>query len=389
MALTLALASCSEPPPPAKPIRAVRTLTVQSATSAVRFEYAAEIRARTESRLSFRVPGKLVQRMVNVGDAVTVGKPLARIDASDLRLGQDAARAALQAANAQLALSDTEFKRFKAMREQGFISSLDLERREAALVASRAQAEQARAQATLQGNQADYAVLKADFQGVVTAVEAEPGTVLAAGSPVLRVAHDGPRDAVFSVPEDREAALRALLGKPGVMQMKLWGAGDTPLPITVRELAATADPATRTFLVKADVGSAPVRLGQTASVVLRATAPGNVIKLPIEAVFNHDGRSSVWLVDPADMKVRVQSIVVGGAEGNLVVVAGGLAPSQVVVVAGVHVLTPGETVRWYVEPGAAAASRGAAQTLTAPAASASPEAAGTAAAAAAASAASR
>ena len=347
------LLACSERPPVEPPLRAVRTLTLQSGSSQLQQEYAAEIRPRIESRLSFRVAGKLVQRAVNVGDRVKAGQVLARIDASDLLLGQDAARAAVNSASAQLALSETEFKRYKELREQGFISGLELERRAAALTASRAQAEQANAQAEVQANQAAYAVLVADVLGVVTAVDAEPGAVLGAGTPVLRLAHDGPRDAVFSVPEDRAGAVRALLGRPGALQLRAWGAGDGVSPATVREVAAAADPATRTFLVKADIGATALRLGQTASVLIDAPALAGVIKLPLTAVFHQGAGSQVWLLDAAKMTVRAQPVLVAGADGNRVVIASGLAPGQVVVTAGVHALTEGQAVRQYVEPGAA------------------------------------
>ena len=118
------LIACSPPPVPVEPIRAVRMLELQSGVSALQSEYAAEIRARTESRLAFRVGGKLVRRPVNVGDVVKAGQVLAQIDASDLKLGQDAARAALSAADTQLALNEAEVKRYKELREQGFISGL-------------------------------------------------------------------------------------------------------------------------------------------------------------------------------------------------------------------------------------------------------------------------
>jgi RND family efflux transporter MFP subunit len=354
--ITPLVVACSKPPPMAEPLRAVRTVTLQSDSSQMQREYAAEIRARTESRLSFRVGGKLLRRLVNVGDAVVPGRPLAQLDGSDLKLGQDAAQAALAAAQSQLALSEAEFKRFKELRDQGFISSLELERREAGLKAARAQAEQARAQASVQRNQAGYAVLSADASGVVTAVEAEPGMVLAAGTPVLRLAHDGPRDAVFSVPEDRAAAMRTLLGRPGALKLRAWGEDVQTVPATVREVAASADAATRTFLVKADIGATTLRLGQTATVLLDAPAVPGVIKLPLAAVFEQGGGPAVWRVDRQAMTVCIQPIAVAGAEGNLLVVASGLAPGMVVVTAGVHALTPGQKVRWYVEPGSVAAA---------------------------------
>ena len=348
------LAACTKAPPVEEPVRAVRTLSLQAGVSALQQEYAAEIRARTESRLAFRVGGKLVLRTANLGDQVKTGQTLAKIDASDLRLGQEVAQAAVNTANAQLELSEAEFKRYQSLRDQGFVSSLELERREAMLKTSRAQAEQARAQAGVQNNQAGYAVLTADVSGVVTAIEAEPGAVLAAGTPVLRLAHDGPRDAVFSVPEDRAAALRSLLGRPGALKLRAWGASDALLPATVREVSAAADPVTRTFLVKADIGATALRLGQTASVLIDAPALAGVIKLPLPALFQQGGHSVVWLVDRATMVVRAQRVEVAGADGNLVLIGGGLAAGQVVVTAGVHALTEGQKVRWYVEPGASA-----------------------------------
>lgn len=350
------LLACQDEQALPEPMRAVRTVTVAAGSTAPLHEYAAEVRARTESRLAFRVGGKLLQRSVDLGDAVKAGQPLARIDASDLLLGQEAARAAQRAAQAQLALSQAEFKRYQALREQGFISGLELERRETALKASRSQAEQAAAQAGVQANQAGYAVLLADAAGVVTAVEAEPGAVLAAGTPVLRLAHDGPRDAVFSVPEDRAAALRALLGQPGALKLRGWGADASLLPATVREVAAAADPVTRTFLVKADIGSTPLRLGQTATVLVAAPPVAGVIRLPLSAVFEQGGRAMVWRVDRATMTVSARPVTVTGADGNQVLVAAGLAPGEAVVSAGVHTLNPGQAVRWYAEPGVARAA---------------------------------
>lgn len=355
LATTALLAACSEAPPPAEPVRAVRAQTVAAGGVTTTQEFAAEIRARTESRLSFRVAGKVVRRYVNLGDSVRAGQPLAQLDPQDLRLGQEAARAALVAAQVGFDQADADFKRFRELREQGFISSAELERRETALKSARAQLEQARAQAGVQGNQAAYATLLADAAGVVTGVEAEPGMVVAAGAPVLRLAHDGPRDAVFAVPEDQLLRLRAAASQPGALTVRLWGVETQSLTATVREVAAAADPATRTFLVKADVGRAGGRLGQTATVVLKASNGTRAIKLPLAAVFERQGRSTVWLVDPASMTVRPQPVQVGAAEGNQVVIAAGLEPGAVVVTAGVHVLSPGQRVKLYGDGASVAA----------------------------------
>lgn len=347
MAMAMALTACSKPATAPEPVRAVRTLSVVAGQAGVAVDYAAEVRARVETRLAFRVGGKMVSRAVGLGDTVKAGQVLAHLDPQDLRLGRDAARASVQAARINHAQAQADFKRFKDLRDQGFISAAELERRDTSLKAAQAQLEQAQALAGVQANQARYSTLVADANGVVTAVEAEPGTVLLAGATVLRVAQAGSRDVVFSVPEDQVEGLRALQDRLGALQVRLWGAGGAVLPAAVREVAAAADPVTRTFVVKADIGQAAVRLGQTATATVSLPPVAGVIKLPLAAVFEQQGTSHVWLLDKASMTVRAQPIQVAGADGNQVVVAGGLAPGQQVVSAGVHVLTSGQKVTLY------------------------------------------
>ena len=118
---------------------------------------------------------------------------------------------------------NADYKRFKELLDKGFISSAELERRDTALKSAQAQLDQAKAQSSVQGNQTGYAALVADASGVITGVDAEPGMVVAAGTPVLRLAHDGPRDVVFSVPEDRVAPVKSLAAQPGRFKVRLWG----------------------------------------------------------------------------------------------------------------------------------------------------------------------
>lgn len=363
LATAALLAACAKNEPAPDPVRSVRTTTVAAESAGGVQEFAAEVRARTESRLGFRVGGKLVRRHVDAGATVKAGQVLAQLDPQDLRLGQEAARAGLVAAQANLDQTAADFKRFKDLREQGFISSAELERRETALKSARAQLDQARAQAGVQGNQAAYATLVADAGGVVTGVDAEPGMVVAAGAPVLRLAHDGPRDVVFAVPEDKVTLVKALAAQPGRFKVRVWGASGPTLPATIREIGAAADPVTRTFLVKADLGadaSREVRLGQTATMLVELPKTVGVHKLPLSALKEEQGRTVVWLVDKASMTVKTQPVQVAGADGNDAVISGGLQPGQVVVTAGVHVLNPGQKVKFYAEPGAATAAAAAA-----------------------------
>jgi RND family efflux transporter MFP subunit len=357
LALLLLASACSKAPPQAEPVRAVRTVTVGDVSAGGQVDYAGEVRARTESRLSFRVAGKMLSRRVDTGAAVKAGQVLARLDPQDLLLGQDAARAALLGARVNAEQAAADLQRYRDLRAQGFISAAELERRDSAHRAAQAQMAQAEAQAGVQGNQARYAALVADVAGVVTEVEAEPGAVLGAGATVLRLAHDGPRDVVFAVPEQQVDLVRALAGRPGAVRARLWGdPAGTAWPITVREIAAAADPVTRTFTVKADLGRVAARLGQTVTVSLAVPPQPGVWRLPLSAVFEQQGRSTVWLLDPTTMTVKAQSVQVAGAEGNEILVAGGLSAGQIVVSAGVHTLTPGQKVTRYGAPAPVAAS---------------------------------
>jgi len=302
-----------------------------------------------------------MERRVNLGDSVKTGQVLAQLDAQDLMLAQDSAKAGELAARVNRDQSEADYKRYVELRAQGFISAAELERRENVYKAAQAQLAQAKAQTGVQGNQATYAQLRADAPGVITGVDAEPGMVVGAGTSIVRVAHDGPRDIVFSVPEDQLGRLRAAAARPGALKVKLW-ADEQAHPATLREVSAATDPATRTFLVKADAGQIAAKLGQTATVSLELPQIDNIIKLPLSAVFELQGKTSVWLFDTASMTVKPQAITVGGAEGNAVVVLAGLKAGQEVVVAGVHVLTPGQRVRRYepVKPsvaGSAVAAR--------------------------------
>lgn len=351
----LLLAACSRPAPPEEPVRAVKLITVGASAYSPSHEYAGEVRAQVESRLGFRVGGKLVKRQAETGQPVRAGQVLAQLDPQDLRLAAEAGRAQVAAAATSRNLAAADFKRYQALKEQNFISGAELERRESTLKAAQAQLEQAQSQLAVQGNQAGYAVLAADVSGVVTAVEAEPGQVVAAGAPVVRIAADGARDAVFSVPEDRVAGV-----KPGApVRIRAW-AHNAELKGRVREVAASSDPVTRTYLVKVAIEGKAPPLGATVYATVEAggaVAGAPVIKLPTSALRQEGQGTTVWVLDKASMTVRPQPIQVLTADGNEVVVGAGLSPGMQVVSAGVHVLSPGQKVSIY-EPKTPSAQAG-------------------------------
>lgn len=347
IAAALGLVACSKLPTPQEPIRAVKVITVGVAPLQAGLEYAAEVRARVESRLGFRVGGKLIARPAEVGQRVKVGQLLAQLDPQDLKLATDAARAQVAAAQTNRDLAVADFKRFQSLKAQNFISGADLERRDSTQKAAQAQLELAQSQLAVQGNQSAYANLLADVAGVVTAVLAERGQVVAAGAPVVQVAQDGVRDAVFAVPEDKVAAI-----KPGArVQVRVWS-GNTTLQGLVREVAASADPVTRTFSVKVALpAGSDLPIGSTVSVLPAALQHSGmqVIKLPTSALRQEGQGSAVWVLDVPSMTVKLQAVQVATADGNDVVVAAGLSPGMQVVVAGVHVLTAGQKVTIYKE----------------------------------------
>lgn len=347
----LALSACSRPEAPQEPIRSVKLLTVSAGALGLHSEYAGEVRARTESRLGFRVGGKLVQRPAEVGQRVVAGQLLAQLDAQDFALANQAAQAQVSAAQTQRDLASADLKRFTDLKAQGFVSGAEIERRQATLQAAEATLKQAQAQSAVQGNQASYTRLLADASGVVLAVEAEVGQVLASGAPVVRIARDGARDVVVVVPEDRLAQLRT--GQAA--QVRLWAGAGTlvpaaPMAASVREVAASADPATRTYQVKLALpDGAPVPLGATAYVTFSwPGAAAAAVKLPTSALVRSaagaPSSTSVWVFDAATSTVQPRPVVVAGADGNDIVIASGLQPGEEVVAAGVHVLQPGQKV---------------------------------------------
>lgn len=326
----MAAGGCArEAPPPAAP-KVVRTLLAGEATSVEARTYSGEVRARHETTLGFRIGGKLVARQADVGTAVRAGQVLARLDPAD---------AALQAAQAeaQRALAAADLKRFEDLRSRNFVSQSALD---AKVTAARA----ADAQAALARNQTAYATLAADHSGVIAAVLAEPGQVVAAGQGVFRLARDGEREVAIAVPEARLAGLA-----PGARaEVSLWAAEGRAYRGEVREVAPMADPATRTFAVRVRIldPDAGLGLGMTATVRFPGKAE-EVLTIPLTAIHQQEkagAQPAVWIVGKDETvslrPVRVLRYGDGGA-----VVGEGLAAGERIVAAGVHKLSPGEKVR--------------------------------------------
>lgn len=338
--LSILLSACSKPEPKAEDVRPVRALVLAAGDAAASAEFSGEVRPRFESRLGFRVGGKIVARRVDVGDTVKRGQVLMQLDPQDLKLGQDQAFASLRAAETARDLAQDEAKRYQDLKSRNFVSQSVLDAKLGALRQAQANVDAARALYRGQSNQAAYATLVADADGVVSSVDAEVGQVVGAGTPVVRVARTTDKDVVIGVPENRVADLRHV----GQATVRLWAAPDDPLPGTIREVSPVADPATRTYTVKVAVPARPeVRLGMTATVQLAARSGAPVMRVPLTALVQEKGAAAVWVVEGG--VARLVPVQVGQPVGNEIVLAGGVRPGQTVVTAGVHLLKNGQKVK--------------------------------------------
>jgi RND family efflux transporter MFP subunit len=328
MALPL-LVACGEKAPPAdRPDTApklVKAMKVGAGATAQEARYSGEVRARIETQLGFRTGGKLVERRVDVGARVQAGQPLARLDAADQQL------AAMQA-EANQALATAELKRTQELREQNFIS-------QAALDAKQTAATAAAAQAKLAQNQAAYATLAADAPGVIVAVLAEPGQVVAAGQPVFRLARDGAREVAIAIPESHLAGLN--IGAAATVE--LW-AGKTYRG-QLRELAPAADPASRTFAARVSIVDADdeLALGRTATVHF-AQPGGSEMLVPLAAILQQGERPAVWVIG-ADSTVTQRAVDIARYTDLGAVITAGLQSGETIVAAGAFKLAPGEKIK--------------------------------------------
>jgi len=339
-ACALLLAACSKEAPKTEEIRPVRAMVVQSSDIDVNAEFSGEVRARVESRLGFRVGGKIVSRKVDVGSVVKRGQVLMDLDPQDLRLSQTQAMAALRAAETSRDLANAELKRYQELRDKNFVSQAILDAKLSAAKSAQAQVDSAQAAYRGMSNQAGYASLESDIDGVVTAVDAEVGQVVSPGTPVVRVAKTDEKEIVFGVPEDKVDTLRAISD----VHVRLWATPDKSVLGKIREISPVADPFTRTYAFKVTIPASlsEAKLGMTALVAFASRTPQPQIKVPLTALFHEKSATSVWVVENG--AVRLVPVTVSGVSGNDIVLGSGVKPGQTVVTAGVNLLKQGQKV---------------------------------------------
>ncbi|MCC8444006.1 efflux RND transporter periplasmic adaptor subunit [Xanthomonas cannabis] len=343
--LPLALSACGgkAQPDPRTATPLVRVATVGDASSAAR-SFSGTVAARVQSDLGFRVAGKVSERLVDAGQSVRRGQPLMRIDPVDLQLAARAQQDAVAAARARAQQAIDDEARYRDLRGTGAISASAYDQIKAAADAAKAQLSAAQAQADVARNANRYSDLLADADGVVMETLVEPGQVVAAGQPVVRLAHAGPREAVIQLPE----TLRPQVGS--VAQATLFGNAGVSVPATLRQLSESADRLTRTFEARyvLDGALAQAPLGTTVSVRVPGTTTAGTqsgLQVPLAALFDAGKGPGVWVIAGNPTKVSWRPVTVLGLDDDHANVAGTLARGERIVALGAHLLRDGAQVR--------------------------------------------
>ena len=339
------LAACGAKEPPAPVVRPVVLTKVAVGAGADSAVFAGEVRPRHETDLGFRIAGKLAERLVDVGSHVRRGQALARLDPADVGLQADAARAQVAATETEFKFAQAEFERYQRLLREKFISASALDAKRNTADTNRAKWEHARANLAVAKNQAGYATLVANEDGVITAASAEPGQVVIVGQAVVRLARESEREVLISVPENR---LRELT-TAGQLVVALWANPGKLYQGKVREVSPTVDPATRTFAVRVSILDADptVQWGMTANVGALSATAAPIALLPLTSIYQQDGKPAVWRYDATSHAVTLIPITVAQYREDGVVVSGGVADGDLIVAAGVHKLQPGQVVKPY------------------------------------------
>jgi membrane fusion protein, multidrug efflux system len=341
-AVMLALTACKKEEQAATPdIRPVRTVTVEPQEMGETLSLTGEIQPRFQADIGFRVNGKILERPVDVGTQVKKGDLLARLDPQQYRQDLEVAKAEVAKADAEVARSQAQEYRQRELLKNGHTTQVAYDQALKTFKTAQAQANAARARQVQASENLDYTDLKADADGVIAAVGADPGQVVSAGQMVVRLAQPGEREAVFNV---AEAAFKNPPKDPTV-EVKLVSNPDIRTEGKVRYVSPQADPTTRTYTVRISLPQAPAQMRLGANVIGSVTVnQEQVVTLPGSALFQRDGKPAVWLVDK-EGTVQLKPITVQRYQGDTVVVGEGLAAGDIVVTAGVQKLLPGQKVR--------------------------------------------
>ena len=308
--------------------------------------YPVEVAARYSNPMSFRVPGKLIERKVRIGDTVKKGEIVAQLDPIDAQRQAASAKATLDAAEHRLLFAKQQLDRDSAQSEQNLIAANQLEQTQDAYSAAQAGREQAAAQWVVARNNLEYNTLIADHDGVITSENADTGQVVSAGQAVYGLAWSGDIDVTLD-------AAASDLGRIAVGQAASVTFPALPgrrFDARVREITPAADPQSRTYRVKLTLTQPGqvVRLGMTGDATLSPGAGGGVTEvsftLPTTAIFHQGNAPAVWVINPGASTLELRPVTVRSYSDHSTTISGGLKDGETVVLAGVHTVYAGEHV---------------------------------------------
>jgi membrane fusion protein, multidrug efflux system len=336
------VAACGEKDASAPEARPVRIQTVEQGAGGEVVSLTGQIRAKDEASLAFRLDGRMLERLVSVGDVVTAGQVVARLDPQNQQNALTQAQANLASANAVLTQAHLTFGRQQQLMKEGWTTRAKFDDAQQALLSAQAEVESAQAQVRIAKDQLSYTTLVADTPGAITAVGAQPGEVVHAGQMIVQLARQGGLDAVFDVSE------QIIRTGPRDPEVNIALTDDPKVKATgrVREVAPQADPVTRTFQVKVAIIDPPesMRLGSTVTGSITLPEPLG-IELPASALTEANGHPAVWVVDKPSLTVSLHNVDIGRYDPTNIVVSAGLNAGDLVVTAGVQTLRPGQKVR--------------------------------------------
>ncbi|HQO16007.1 MAG TPA: efflux RND transporter periplasmic adaptor subunit [Methylotenera sp.] len=345
LAVSSLLLACERPAEPPLPPRPALVTVVGTSSANNSMVLVGEVKSRYESNQAFRINGKIIERNVEVGTIVKKGQVLARLDAADTNLSNQAANADVRAAEASHALAKAEVERQRLLFNKKFISQSALDIREAELKTSAARLQQVKARAAVSGNQSRYTALVADRDGVVTKIHAEPGQVVEAGSTIAQIVDTKQIEVLVAVPESRMTQIKT----GDAVAVKLWAAQSKTYQGKVREIAPAANSATRAFDVRVSIANPDdaVKLGMTAGVSFGESQPDEII-IPSTALTHVAGKTSVWVISKEGI-AQPREVTAGTYSEAGIVISSGLQAGEMVAIAGVHTLTKGQKVKPTVE----------------------------------------
>lgn len=349
------LVACSKPEPPVAGIRPALAYKIISGAATETEIYAGDIHARIETDHAFRIGGKITKRLVDAGATVKKGQVLARLDPQDATLAADAARAQVAAQRTEAEFADAELKRFRELFAKGFVSQSALDQKINVANAAKARLDAQRAAASVSINQAGYAALVAETDGVVTQIASEAGQVVAAGQTVMKIANPKDKEVAITVPEAKLAEFRAEAKNTSTtLSVGLWSQPVKRYAAKVREIGGVADAITRTYLVRLSVQDPDdaVQLGMTAYAVFGNAVLDDTLSVPLSALYATGKTVGVWHIG-ADGKVALRPVTVLQYRENsafIKPIAGNVKVGDLIVAAGVHKLRDGEIIKPVIDP---------------------------------------